>query len=100
MTEKTSSLVEIKSCLQDILRNSRGATDVLHSQAFTSEADEYLVTLSDEEREGALSLLNDKDGPFPYFHETHDFDQEPFKEDGSCRHGLDWWTCPCGCGSL
>lgn len=101
MQNSTVETIEtIKARLDNILDNSRGQTDVLFSQDFTSKTDAYFETLSEENKETALVLLNNEYGPYPYFHETHDFDKEPFDEDGYCRHGLDRDTCPCGCGGF
>lgn len=74
--------------------------ETLFSQAFTDEALAFLNTLPQEESDLTTKLLNDPSGKYPFYIETHDFDKEPFKPNGQCRHGFDWMTCPCGCGSL
>ena len=90
------SEIEIRLKLDDILKSSCGQTDTLFSQNFTKRSDNFLETLDDKEEEKAISILNED--KYPYFHDAHDYSTEPFDENGWCKHGLTWETCPCGCG--
>lgn len=95
-TTSTEKDIDAKIC--DLLASSNGQTDVLLFRDFKKKVDAYLETLSNSEKEIAVSILNDPEAGCPYYEETHDFNESPFDEDGRCYHGLTWDTCPCGCG--
>lgn len=95
MITKQQLTAKFDEC-QETACNEGHQTDTLFSNAVTAKIDNVLSSLTDEERELALDLL--ESGHWEYYHDTHNYDEAPFNEDGYCKHGLTWDTCPCGCG--
>ena len=83
-------------CREEVMgQPSKCHTETLFSNAVTKNIDNALSDFSVDERQKALELL--EAGDWEYYHDPHDYDSEPFNEEGLCRHGFDFNTCPCGC---
>ena len=96
MITKEQLAAKFDKC-QESACNEGHHTEKLFSNSVTAKIDKVLSSLTVEERELALALLSES-ARWDYYHDSHNYEEAPFNEDGYWKHGLTSNTCPCGCG--